>query len=189
MRPSQRGFSLVEILVVLVIVGLSVSLATVTLGKDTRTYRWDRAVEQLADVLALAVEETEYAGQTWRVKVVRGDSAENWSYHWQQLVGDQWQAFEGNDWVSTLFGQTDLPEDLQLAVKLQDRYTAGALAQGIDSAGEEIYFLASGEVTPFEITITDRNGLSYQRIIAGDMAGKIMIDPVYQPDATLRPAG
>ena len=168
-KRNKRGFTLIEILAVLLIAGLCVPLAFVSTNQDGRIYRWDHAVDRFADVLSLAVDETEYAGQSWRVKLDQ-DSGDAVAYRWQQWIDGEWQDFTGDDWAEQIFSDRSLPQDLELALELN---TSGALPGKAGS--EAIYFLASGELTPFVITVTDKTGQNYLRTIRGELPGRISV--------------
>lgn len=173
MRTPSRGFTLIEILVVLLIAGLTASLAAVSLSQDSRTWRWNRAVDQFADVLSLAVEETEYAGANWRLIMARPGAQDGWEYQWQHEVNGQWQNLQGDDWVATIFSHKRLPADLHVELKLTETFGLKK-ASLVDEP--PVYFMANGELTPFEITITDTLGRDYRRTIRGDLVGNIQID-------------
>jgi len=86
-----RAFTLVEVLVVLVIVGVAAGIVGVSLGGDDR-----RLVDTEAKRLAGALEHAAASAQ-WRGEML-GVSADGRGYRfWRRGVGDRWIALTGDD--------------------------------------------------------------------------------------------
>ena len=127
----QRGFTLIEILVVLVIIGIMVGLASVRLMPDDA-----RAVADEAQRLALLLE------QTRDQAVVSGEpiafSVEAGRYRF-------WSLGEGGEWVPRT--GDDLLKDRPLGGGV--RLKALQVNQAVLAPGERLLFLPSGSNAPF----------------------------------------
>ena len=87
----QAAFTLVELLVVVVVVGVAAGLVVLNLGSDDR-----RVIESEATRLAGALEHAAASAQ-WRGTVL-GVSAEGRGYRfWERAAGDRWTALTGDD--------------------------------------------------------------------------------------------
>ena len=87
----STGFTLIEVLVVLVVLGIGLAVVTVNLGGDER-----RQLEREAKQLAGALEHAAALAQ-WRAETL-GLSAEGSGYRfWRRTDGDRWVAFSGDD--------------------------------------------------------------------------------------------
>ncbi len=105
LHAGKHGFSLIELLVVLMIMGLLVTLVTVTARPD------DRAVlrlesDRLAELFALAISESELAGKSlaW--------TSDGRSYRFWRKSGEAGWQETGNE--EPLRGRP-LPQDMQVA--------------------------------------------------------------------------
>jgi len=90
-RTRTRGFTLVEVLVVIVIIGLVASLVVLGVGSDER-----QTTEREAKRLAGALEHAAAAAQ-WRAETL-GVSAEGAGYRfWRRGADDRWTALADDD--------------------------------------------------------------------------------------------
>jgi general secretion pathway protein H len=151
-RDSHSGFTLLEILVVIVIIGVMVSVVTLSVGllgpdreveEETRRFwavlRQAREEAELQAIdLAVYVSATEY-------EFLRFDTRRN---EWQPVVDDR------------LYAQRALPEGLRFRVWLEGRELV--LKPGLPDRSKkdedqkwppQLTVLSSGEVVPFELQI------------------------------------
>jgi len=172
LRRRCRGFSLIEILVVIVIVGIVMSIAvlSLTLVGGDRDVR-DEALRVLT-LLEVAQDESMLQGREFGLELMQG------SYRFVEFdpITGQWSEVIGDDTLRL----RELPEEVELALYIEDRRVllkADPVRtddddRGVESYAPHILIYSSGDVTPFELRfMRDIDDTSVA--IRGDQAGTI----------------
>lgn len=167
-----RGFSLIEILVVIVIVGIimSVAVLSLTLVGGDRDMR-DEA-QRVVSLLEVAQDESMLQGREFGLELMQG------SYRFVEFdpFTGQWSEIIGDDTLRL----RELPEELELALYIEDRRVllkadparTDDEERGIETYAPHVLIYSSGDVTPFELRILrDIDDASVG--IRGDLTGKI----------------
>jgi general secretion pathway protein H len=162
---SNKGFTLIEIMVVIVIIGVVVSFITLAInnGGSTPQLQQEEA-QRLASLLTLANQEAILQAKELGVAFTSE------GYRFYEWRGLQWQALNNHD----LFHPRTLPSTIQLVF-----YLANEPLQ-LAATGEkpQLLLLSSGEFTPFEIRlIAKSNQRKYYRL-TGDVTGTVSIQSV-----------
>ena len=154
--PAQHGFTLLEILVVIVIIGVMVSMATLSIGLLGADRQSEEEARRVWAVIGQAREEAElqaidlaiFVGAT-DYEFLRFDTRRN---QWLPVVDDK------------LYAQRTLPEGLRFRLWMEGRELV--LKPGLpdrSKKGEsekwppQLTVLSSGDVVPFELQI-ERDG-------------------------------
>ncbi len=154
----QCGFSLLELLLVLVVVGMIVSIAGLSLSSGSRDYQVDAAAREFADIASYAMDEAELNGTDMGV-LFGLDSAGDvtiYSYEWLQRAGNVWRTAPFDE---DAFGRRQLPHDVDVILEIEEGETE--LEQRQDPEDEtlppapQIVFFASGEAIPGVMTWVD----------------------------------
>lgn len=193
------GFSLVELLVVLLIIGLGFSMASVNVG-STNSLGLQSEAKLFANRLALVSEEAVLSREQWGVDIYReaGDDGDQFGYRWL-VLSDNKQWLLGN--VKKQPADFLLPSSVGLKLELEGRgeemdvlFKQKIIEQHKDVAGNSdetakaaaqysatrvvkpaIWMLSNGEMSGFSLTLFDRDNLESRVIIVGDELGRIKI--------------
>ena len=151
----QRGFSLLELLVALIVVVLFTSLANLTINSGGQDIQLQSTVYNLADVAGYALDEAQMTGVDYGLLLRKDqDTGETiYSYQWLERGLDGWGApISGKE----LFTEQRLPPGIALELELED---APFVELSPDDDGEaeiispQVVFYASGEATVGTINV------------------------------------
>lgn len=156
-RTGQGGFTLLEILVVLVIVGLLASLAVFTFGGSSQQRELKNEVRDLYLLMQTASEQAVLNNRELGVQVLP--------------EGYQFVAYEDDtgDWAASgerLFRPGSFPEWMVVTKFIES--DAPRLAPAEDELRPDVVFFSSGETTVFEIEFNIENNNDYLHILASD---------------------
>ena len=153
-----RGFTLLEVLVVMVIIGIVISFAVLSFKGDDKSL--DEEARRLQALISLTSQEAVLQSRELSLEFTPD------GYDFLVYDGTQWQAV-GDD---ELLRKRSLPDDVVLDYQAEgDRVTIGT-KEG-ETTPPRIYFLSSGEVTPFHLTVR-RRGTGEAYTLTGDPRGK-----------------
>lgn len=168
MKPC-RGFTLLELLVVLVIIGIILSFAVLSVGDGGLEQQAEEETRRLAALMDLAAEQAILESRELGMVFLPS------GYRFVTHVVEAWQ--EIND--DTLLRPRTLPEGLHIELFLEalpvelNRRQQGVLTP-------HLILFSSGERTPFRLTIeSDSHPAPLQ--LSGELFGKVKVSPVPQP--------
>lgn len=163
MRTGERssGFTLLELLVVIFIVGIIAAMATLSVGTATSSKGVEKEAERIGDLVRLASEEAVLRGREFGLTFYR-----------REYVFSTYDAGKAR-WVPLDEGAagplagTRLPPEAELEVRIEDRLVALAderppppedpdedePGQGRDDNAPQVFIFSSGDVTPFEVRL------------------------------------
>jgi general secretion pathway protein H len=169
-RWPQRGFSLIEILIVVFIIGLAVAAASLTVGGDDGATLARKETEDfmLASrfVSEQAVLSSEIVGLFVEPRQQLGSTELIWCYQWQRYRDGVW-----GDATSYL-EQRCLPEQLQMEMIVEgEPYSYDPRKT---TPTPVLVFYPSGESTPFELAFSEVGQADSVQRIEVDMVGQIL---------------
>jgi general secretion pathway protein H len=164
----SRGFTLVEILVVVVIMAVVISLAVLSIGVTGRDAQLDEETRRIEGLLGLLHERALFEGRDFGLRI----EPSSYGFVEYQPARDRWTAMAQD----REFRHRELPKGLSFELQL-DSQTVVLKAPDPDLSGDQssppqVAIAASGEGTPFRLTLT-RDETKAKASVDGDALGKI----------------
>jgi len=176
-QSTGRGFTLIEVLVVLVIVATIVSMALLSIGlvSDDRELQTERT--RLASLIDTVRDEAVLQGREFGVEFMRSGYR---FVEFDALTG-QWGEIPGDD----LFRQRDLPDGMEIELYVDDKRVAlpetprdfgkpdeRGMNLSVNRYTPHVYVFASGEATAYELRLR-RRAADQELVMRGDVFGDI----------------
>jgi general secretion pathway protein H len=162
---QSAGFTLIELMVVMVLIGIIFSFAVLSLGGDDVAELMEQETRRLVTLLDMAGEEAVLSGEELAVYFTDA------GYEFMVLRGERWQTITDD----ALLKAHTLPAGMQFRLEVDGEPPA---LGGSDDDDEEdsltpqIYILSSGEMTPFSATLESSD--SYIRYhLSATILGKL----------------
>ncbi len=156
-RGVSKGFTMIEILVVLVVVGLLAALAVTNMGGASQQRELENQVRELFLLMQTASEQAILNNEELGLRftdegyqfLVFDDENDEWSEQGERLFRPR----KLPDWLTvTPLVENDLPR----------------LGGDEDAFRPDLMFFSSGETTPFELEFTVGNDSDYVHLIVSD---------------------
>lgn len=187
-----RGFSLLELLVVVFIIGLGVAIVGVTVG-DNKPLELRNNARDFANFTSLVEEEAVLSRESWGVQIYRAaqsdEGADKIAYRFLRLTDRGWlpdhprDVPAGGEFADNVIVELEVEGTQQLIEPLPKQSnsatTANTKADSDEKKSSEniptIWLAPGGEVTPFELRLHflgDENG----PIVRSDALGRIALE-------------
>ncbi len=152
----QSGFTLLEIMLVIVIIGIVMSFVTISIGGDRRGQEMDREVKRFMALMELASSEATLRSQQMAIRIGEED------YAFYALQNQQWVPFQ-ND---REFRLREMPKGMKLFLEIEDSPLSALKDPGENDPDDyeedeeeaaeppQVFLLSSGEVSPFSVTFS-----------------------------------
>lgn len=155
----QRGFSLLELLVTLLVVVIITSVISLNVALDGSDLELESNLQTIANVSGYALDEAQMRGVDYGLllEVEQGRDGPRYRYSWREHRPEGWRPPEQD---ADLFAGSLFPAGVELALEL-DEMPLVELAQGGDPGREiqdqapQVFFYASGEVTSGNLVVRD----------------------------------
>ncbi len=164
--PRSRGFTLVEVLVVVVIVGILINFTVISLRSHSPLDQLKEESQRLTNLIRIAGEEA-----LLRSRFIGVDVTET-GYGFLWLEEETWQPVD-----DTLFRSRELPQEMSISLTM-------AQPPGDDDDDEdgkkrtpEIILLNSGELTPFDLKLSTTLSDDYYRL-SGTETGELTLEMI-----------
>lgn len=158
----NRGFTLIELLVVLFIIGVIITIASLTLGDSRQTKRAQHVAQRLTLVIPLAQEQAILQGTTLGLRVrEHGYEFVRFKLNSQTHQG-QWIPFKHD----RVFEFHALPSTIKMQLSLQRSQLALPLETS-EQRPSVLVISSSGEIAPFTLDILAKDQKPLYRVTKG----------------------
>lgn len=150
--PNERGFTLIEILVIVLIIGITAGMALLAFGDFGAARKVTMAAEQLSTYIQLLQQKAILETSTLGVKFNK-----NAYLTYQLKMENNWQPYSQN----TLFHPRFFPPNAVLAIESNK-----------ELGNPDIIIYSSGDLNPFVLTMgtaSERNLIRLQGIANGEL--------------------
>ncbi len=186
-----RGFTLIEIIVVIFIIGIVVSFATLSVNVST-TRVVPSEVQRLESLMALASDEAVLQTQEMALEVYRNGyrfmelMQADQSWKWQPLQDDAQfrpRCFPEGVTMEAVIEGLEAPLDTVDCTKFtapadetssEEKATVQKSRLDEDKEPPRVFLLSSGEMTPFDLKVAMQGEKKNYLHLVGDLTGKIV---------------
>jgi general secretion pathway protein H len=169
-RAHSPGFTLIELMVVVFIIGLITSAAIITFGGDRRDTELDKEAERINALLAYAREQAELQTRDYGIRI--DDHA--YSFVVFDVLQNQWRTNAEDDALR----EREFPEGLVPSVVLEGRpIVLNVKKKAIEDFKPQIMIFANGDLSSFEITLQREGGGEKARIYTDEQTNILMLLP------------
>lgn len=172
MKPIERlkssGFTLLEMMIVIVIIGLSVGIVALSVGGKKDEAATTKEAALFMRSIDFVGEESVLNGEVIGMFVVLKDAddsaAKIWCYHWQRLRDGNWI-----DMPEDTLTEHCMPENMQWELTVEGRIYN--YDPDLETHPPVLVFSPSGEATPVEMSIFEQGSSAEAQHIEVDLMG------------------
>lgn len=165
-RIHPTGFSLLELLVVLLIIGITAAMATLAVGTASSGRLLENEARRLAGLVRVSCEESVLQGTAMAV----GFGLHGAAYGFLRQEGEQWLPRRGDR-----NRVRSLPEGFHVALTVQ----GDPVVLDEKSAGRpHLVCLPSGEIVPFRVRLS-APGTETTWLVTGQWDGDVLVESVH----------
>jgi general secretion pathway protein H len=156
-RARSTGFTLIELMIVVFIIGLMAAAVVITFGGDRRDTQLDQEAERLHALFDYVREQAELQTRDYGFRVNKS----GYSFVVFDVLQNQWRAADEDDAMR----QREFPETLEPQVVVDGRrIVLDQKAKDLEEFKPQVMIFSNGDLTSFEISLRRQGGGASARI-------------------------
>jgi general secretion pathway protein H len=173
-RAQSRGFTLIELMIVVFVIGLITAAAVITFGGDRRDTELDRESERLDALFDYAREQAELQTRDYGLRI----NEHSYSFVVFDVLRNEWRVAGEDDALR----EREFPEGLRPSVIIEGRPIVldakrDEKKKGVEDFKPEILIFANGDLSSFEISLQREGGEEKSRIYTDEQTNVVMLLP------------
>ncbi|PIE37651.1 MAG: hypothetical protein CSA53_05420 [Gammaproteobacteria bacterium] len=168
----SRGFSLLELLVVMLVITMMMSLANLGVSSGGRDIRLKGQLESLAALCNYVLDEAQATGidRGLYLAYVSTASGERVQWQWLERQNRSWQAVSQD---RQLLSDAQLPDHVDVSLLLDDQPAQDLPGFGdVEAPIPQLQFFADGETIPGSLVVRERDSGRLLWEISWDLLGR-----------------
>lgn len=162
-RARSTGFTLLELMIVVFIIGLITAGAVITFGGDRRDTELDREAERLDALFDYAREQAELQTRDYGFRA----NEVGYSFVVFDVLQNQWRTADEDDALR----EREFPEGIEPQVVVEGRQIVlDQKKRTIDDFKPQVLIFANGDLSSFEVTLQREEGTEKARIYTDEQS-------------------
>ncbi len=166
MPRAARGFTLLEILVVVVIIAIMTTIGMLSMGTLGADRELDAELERYADVLEAALEQAQLEGRDYGVRFTPGA----YQVYVYAAERQRWETIDED----RLYERHALPDGLEYQLEVEGKVLKLGAEPPLAPKVPQVILFASGDASPYVLKV-QRQGVERATTVVGGPDGSIEI--------------